>query len=398
MTISSRDKIALLIAGVSGIAFWFLVQLAGWAGGVTVLELCAVAIIPLIVSVADQRKLLVWQVCVFSFILTLLVVGGLSRKEAPEAAFSFWIYGSLLSSPLPLFIYWQRAKKQKFKWLKVFLIGGLYLAVIFISDPFVLLGLELTWTLCWSAKFSWDWRTERTNDVPRKSALVALAAFVLVASIPLVTVPFYRNQVFHSAMDHRDYFIAKRLVWLGADVNGLDKFGQTALGAAAWNGDTDGVKVLLSMGAKVDAGQKGQFQGLSPTGTALSIAASAGRVEICKILLGAGADVNKRNPHGMTPFLVALARGDIQCASEMLDYGADVNARDTLGETPLMLLHQFDPKDPTVHHVMDALLAKGADVTAKDEKGQTAEDWAVLYHRQELAEQLHKLRESKAGK
>jgi ankyrin repeat protein len=103
-------------------------------------------------------------------------------------------------------------------------------------------------------------------------------------------------------MDHRDYFIAQRLVSIGANVKGLDRFGATALGAAARIDDADGVNVLLSMGEKVDVEQKGQFQGLWPTGTALAIAASAGRVEICKSLPAAGPDVNKKNPHGMTPF------------------------------------------------------------------------------------------------
>jgi ankyrin repeat protein len=74
---------------------------------------------------------------------------------------------------------------------------------------------------------------------------------------------------------------------------------------------------------------------------------------------------------------------------------AYVNSRDTQGETPLMLLHQFDPKDANVHHLLEELLAKGADVTAKDDIGQTAEDWALLYHRQEMAEQLQKVRKSK---
>jgi Ankyrin repeats (3 copies) len=391
MNISSRDKIALLIAGVSGVAFCFLAQFAGYGSAVVTVPY-AVAIIPFVISRADQRKLLVWQVCILSFTAALVARDSLSNpKEALEVAFVFWIFGSLLSSPLPLFIYWQRVKERKFKWVRFFLIGGLYLAVIFSRDPFLVLGLELTWTLCWLATFVWEWRTEPTNDVPRKSALVALTAFVLLASVLVLTVVSFRNQAFHLAMDRRDYRIARCLGAVGADVNGLDRFGETALGAAAWNGDADGVNVLLSMGAKVDLEQKGQFQGLSPSGTALAIAASSGRLEICKSLLAAGADVNKKNQHGMTPFLVALGRGDIQCASTMLDYGADVNARDALGQTPLMLLRQFDTNDPTAHHVLDELLAKGADVTVTDDKGQTAEDWALLYHRQELAERLHKI-------
>jgi len=58
----------------------------------------------------------------------------------------------------------------------------------------------------------------------------------------------------------------------------------------------------------------------------------------------------------------------------------------------------MDPRDPTARHVLEELLARGGDVTAKDDKGQTAEDWAVLYHRKELAERFRKIRESRAEK
>jgi Ankyrin repeats (3 copies) len=318
--ISSRDKIALLVASGAGVAFWYLAQLEGY-GGTVVTVLYAVAIIPLIISIADRRYLLVWQVCVFSFILAMIVADSVSREEVVGVVGGFWIFLSLLSSPLPLFIYWERIKNRKLKWIRFFLLGGLILAVTSIRDPFLAFSLELIWTLVWLVKFALEWRTEPANDVPRKSAPVAIAAFVLVASIPAVTVLFYKDHAFHSAMGHSDYWIASRLVAAGADVNGLDRYGVTALGAAAWIGDADGVNVLLSMGAKVDVEQKGQFQGLWPTGTALAIAASSGRIGICKSLLAAGADANKKSRHGITPLLVALDRGDIQCASEMLDYG-----------------------------------------------------------------------------
>jgi len=48
--------------------------------------------------------------------------------------------------------------------------------------------------------------------------------------------------------------------------------------------------------------------------------------------------------------------------------------------------------------VVEELLAKGGDVMARDDKGQTAEDWAVLYHRKGLAKRFRKIRESKAEK
>lgn len=407
MPISSRDKIALLVATASGVAFWYLTELASYAG-VLVYVFYTFVIIPLVILlIADQRRLLVWQVCVLSFVLALVVAdssSGLLRWhswEALKVAGGFWIVGSLLSSPVPLFIYRQRLRGRKYNWARFFLIGGLILGVVsflFSADPFLIFSLELVWMFVWLVKSSWDWRVASNRDVARNSALLAVAAFVLIASTPLLAVILFKQRAFRSALEHHHYRIARYLASAGADVNGLDAFGETALGSAAWMGDANTVRVLISLGANVNLEQQSQFHGLSPSGTALAVAASAGRDEICRSLLDAGADVNKQSEHGMTPFLVALARGDIWCAAAMLDFGADANARDALGETPLMLVQQFDPHDPLVHHLLESLLARGADAAAKDDKGRTAEDWALLYHRQESAERLRQARESNARK
>lgn len=407
MTFTSRDKIALLVASTLGVAFLYLVKLAGYPAAVLLFMVYAMGIIPLVVGgLADQRKLLVWQVGVLSFVLSAVVAGflwgpiGPIPKEALKAACFFWIVGSVLSSPLPLLIYWERLRKRKYKWVRFYLIGAVILASVFPwdYDPLLVFALELVWILFWLVKSARDWRSasNQNSHLSRNSTLLALVAFVLVASTPVWAVLFFKQQTFHSAVDHGHYLVAKCLVLVGANVNGPDALGHTALAVAAWNGDINTVKVLISMGADVNQEQRAEFQGLFPSGTALAVAAAAGRPEICKFLLDSGADVNKKNQHGMTPFSVALSDGTIQCASAMLDFGPDVNSRNALGETPLMLLQHCDPNDVVVHHVLDLLLDKGADVTAKDDKGQTAEDWALLYHRQEVADRLQRIRESTA--
>jgi ankyrin repeat protein len=59
-----------------------------------------------------------------------------------------------------------------------------------------------------------------------------------------------------------------------------------------------------------------------------------------------------------------------------------------------MLLARWGPDDPIAQRALDQVLAAGPDVLAKDDKGQTAEDWAILYHREDLAERLRKMRKS----
>jgi len=404
MNFSSRDKIAVLAAAGLGVVFGYLIQLAPYAG-LLVGGFYALGIIPLVVFyIADQRKFLVWQVCVVSLVLALVVEGIFSGpfrsnpKETLKFAFVFWIAGSFFSCPTPLFLYLKHRKGQKSFWVLFFLLGGLLLGLVssLWGDPFIVVSLEIVWTLAWFVRFAWECRIAADRDVPRKASRVALIAFILVSAIPILTVLLFKQHAFRSAMAQGHYRTARWLVARGADVNGLDAFREPALAAAAWKGDINGVDALISMGAKVDLEQRGQFRGLWPSGTALVVAGSAGRTEICKSLLAAGSDVNKKNQFGKTPLLAALTHGDIRCVPAMLEYGADANVRDALGETPLMLVSQWDPSDPTVRHVLEELLAKGGDVTARDDKGQTAEDWAVLYHRQELAERFRKMRESKA--
>jgi len=406
MTFTSRDKIAALAALGSGIVFGYLIQLAPYAG-LLVGGFYALGIIPLVAFyIADQRKFLAWQACVISLVLVLVVEGVLSGpmrhnpKEALKFAFVSWIAGSVLSCPTPLFLYLKHRKRQKSFWLQFSLLGGFLLGLIssLWGDLFIVVSLEIVWTLVWLVRFVWEYRTAADRDVPRKATRVALVAFILVSSIPILTVLLFKQQAFRMAITQGHYGTARWLVARGADVNGLDSFGEPALVNAAWSGDANGVAALLSMGAKVDLEQRGQFRGLLPSGTALAVAGSAGRTEICKSLLAAGADVNKKNQRGNTPLLAAFTHGDIQCVPAMLEYGAEVNVRDALGETPLMLVSRWDPSDPTVRHVLEELLAKGGDVMAKDDKGRTPEDWAVLYHSKELAERFRKMRESKAEK
>src|SRR5713226_1514469 len=406
MTFSPRDKIALPAAIGLGVVFGYVIHQAPYAA-LLVGGFYALGIIPLVVFyIADQRRVLVWQVCVISLVLSLVVEDIFSGplrdnpKETLEFAFGFWIAGSVFSCPTPLFLYLKHIKGRKSFWVQFFLPGGLLLGLVLSlwGDPFIVVSLEIVWTLAWFVRFAWECRIAVDRDVPRKAARVALVAFILVSSIPILSVLLFKQQAFRRAMAQGHYRTAGWLVARGADVNGLDSFGEPALAAAAWKGDANGVDALISMGAKVDLEQRGQFRGLWPSGTALAVAGTGGRTEICKSLLAAGADVNKKNQYGNTPLLVALTHGDIRCVPAMLEYGADVNVRDVLGETPLMLVSQWDPRDPTAHHVVEELLAKGGDVMVRDDKGQTAEDWAVLYHRKELAERFRKMKESKGGK
>ncbi|KAF5201412.1 E3 ubiquitin-protein ligase keg-like [Thalictrum thalictroides] len=93
--------------------------------------------------------------------------------------------------------------------------------------------------------------------------------------------------------------------------------------------ETDGrelVRILLSAGADPAAQDTQHFR------TALHTAAMANDVDLVKIILDAGVDVNIRNMHNTIPLHVALARGAKLCVGLLLSAGANCNLQDDEGD------------------------------------------------------------------
>jgi hypothetical protein len=402
MTLTTKDKIAIPVAILLGTAFGYFSRLAGY-GGLFIGGFYWILIVPLlVVYIADQRKILVWQASIIPFALCVVIenarMGALGKAEGFVVFYMFWAIGSVISSPAPVFLYWKRSKGHK-KHQVVWLFLGLVFVGLISSlwhDPFLFIGLSLLWVVMCAVKFAWEWHTAVDPSGPKTATVISIMVFVLTISASAVSGVYFKQQAFFSAMNHRYPQIARIFVSLGADPNGRNALGQNALVNAAWGGDLNGSNALVSMGANVNQEQEGALHGMLPSGTALHVAAYAGRIEICKSLLEAGADVNAKNRGGATPLLVGLSRGTIACVPALLAYGADVNARDMQGRTALMFLAMYAENDAVAQSILHEVLAKVDDVDARDTNGKTAEDWATDYKRKHLAEQLRLLREARS--
>ena len=118
-------------------------------------------------------------------------------------------------------------------------------------------------------------------------------------------------------------------------VDAEDSAGENALMLAALNGDVDLVKLLITKGAEVN--KKGW--------TALHYAAANGHDEIAKLLLGYSAYVDAPSPNGTTPLMMA-ARGDhVSTIKLLLDGGADLNAKNQIGMNALDFAKQYKSPD-----------------------------------------------------
>ena len=148
------------------------------------------------------------------------------------------------------------------------------------------------------------------------------------------------------------------LLEAGADINAQEIWGgTTALMWAVAEGHAEAARLLASAGADVNArshyvaAANGRgFEGRTPSAsrteekveefasgwlTPLMFAARDGGLELARILVGAGADVDAVAGDGKTALALAIFNGNHDVASFLVDHKADVNNADAQRFTPL---------------------------------------------------------------
>ncbi|XP_059621039.1 ankyrin repeat and KH domain-containing protein mask isoform X3 [Phlebotomus argentipes] len=134
-----------------------------------------------------------------------------------------------------------------------------------------------------------------------------------------------------AACTDNDVNAVRRLLGEGnSTINEGTDDGESLLSLACSAGYYELAQVLLAMSAQVeDRGQKNDC-------TPLMEAASAGHVDIIKLLISHGADVNAQSSTGNTPLMYACAGGHVAAVQELLAHGANVEDHNENGHTPLM--------------------------------------------------------------
>jgi hypothetical protein len=89
------------------------------------------------------------------------------------------------------------------------------------------------------------------------------------------------------------------------------------------------------------------------------------RIEIAEALIAAGAEINPRENFFMSPLMNAVE--DLEMVKLLIAHGADVNQKNFRGATALMGAAAAGPPS-----VVKYLIEKGADVNARDKDGVTA--------------------------
>jgi ankyrin repeat protein len=199
----------------------------------------------------------------------------------------------------------------------------------------------------------------------------------------------------HVAADwgHKD--VAELLLAKGADVNAKVKDGETPLDMAAFDGHKDVVELLLASKAKVN----------------IYDAAAYGDLGKVKALLKDNPDlIFRKNTEGETALLLAVQMLHKNVVELLLAKGANVNARDNHGQTPLLVVTDFgnlvwgilgtvasEEESQKVDwkkikerrkELVELLLTNKADVNAKDNDGETPLHFAAQEYDKDVAELL----------
>lgn len=170
--------------------------------------------------------------------------------------------------------------------------------------------------------------------------------------------------------------IFEMLVKKGADVRVRRDDGVPIWIPVAQQGRVDIMKALIKMGVNVV--KRDEESGLS----ALYMAAQGAPHgtndrqayrELVTLLLNEGADIDKQIVENMTPLLVAIQEQNFDITSILIERGVNVNLTRTGGISALMMASYHGHAN-----TVKKLLANKADIGAKDSRGQTAMDYALV--------------------
>lgn len=179
----------------------------------------------------------------------------------------------------------------------------------------------------------------------------------------------------------------KILIAAGANVTAPSRGGETPLMRAAQS--YDATKMLLDAGAKpsINARDKDGENALI-----FATRSSGWTLDSVALLIGAGANVNDANNQGQTPLMFAVMTNPLPTVKYLLGHGAkaSINARDKWGQTALInaLIAPHGSSRWIDLDMIKTLIAAGADVNIKDDRGQSPLAIAKANGNQELVKLL----------
>jgi hypothetical protein len=143
----------------------------------------------------------------------------------------------------------------------------------------------------------------------------------------------------------------------------LGRWGETQLHHCAKNGFTTSVKRLLSI-RNINVNVKEDLYGSTP----LHYAAANGYVEITRLLLQNGAEVNAKNNYGHTPLHWAAIHGQVDILHLLVENGANLEAQNNYGGRALHYAARYGH----LPFIQELISRYYVDINARSNNGETA--------------------------
>ena len=114
-------------------------------------------------------------------------------------------------------------------------------------------------------------------------------------------------------------------------------------------------------GGSIDGVYEGRY-------TCLMISSRSGHLDICRLLIDKGAQVEARNRYDRTPLHYAARYGHVEIVRLLCDHGADVEARHNDGSRPL----HWAAYNGHISIVKELIEVRNAVINARNDDGETA--------------------------
>ena len=157
----------------------------------------------------------------------------------------------------------------------------------------------------------------------------------------------------------------RRLLDDGADANERDASGRTAVTAAALGDHVEVARVLIAAGADVDLQDSDRNNPLLVTG-------ETGSVAMLREVLKGAPNLGATNRYGGVAVIPASDRGHVDYVREILETDIDVDHVNNLGWTALLETVLLGDGDAAHVEILGLLLDAGADRSIADRDGVTA--------------------------